>query len=112
MNPKHKTDETNGSLGIFKRIGIICGALLALGSVLQAITMFLLGLALKPIHDEIREERIARQFSDSLLVTQMAFLAEAVRQPSGSAARERAVTSVTLAPYKLEAEKQRNEGHH
>ena len=110
MNPRHKMAEESGLLKFATKVGIVCTALLALGTLLQIVSTFLVGLALKPIHDEIREERIARQFSDSLLVNQVAFLAQAIREPVGSAARERAARAVTLAPYRLEEAKQHIEG--
>ena len=99
-----------------KKVGVVSGAIIAAGTIVQFVGGFLWGYATKPITDSISsltehmavqsvrlaEESTARRQADSLMVEQIASLAKFIAAPSGSERERRAVDEVLAAPQKLQ----------
>lgn len=84
------TPEKNELIRFAKMVGIVCGAMIAAGTVIQAVGGFLWGYATRPIITMIREESVARQRADSLLIEQVGLLGEAIRRPGSAEGRSAA----------------------
>ena len=104
--------DDNGTLIHFaKKISILGGAVIVAGTIVGWLSGFLWGYATQPIMTELRslkvgqiEETRARQYSDSLLVEQLANVARAVSAPRGSAVSTHAVREATQAPEEWQHE--------
>lgn len=89
----------------FYRVGIVCGGLIAAGTVIQYTGAFLWGRATEPIVHRMdalqyaeAEDRAASQRRDSLIVEQVAQISDAMRYPIGSTQRARALRQSNSAP--------------
>jgi hypothetical protein len=86
------------NVDFFKRVGIICGALIAASTIAGGITGFVWQLATAPIVQAITAERVSRTTADSTIVTKLEgiegrfrLIGKALTYPPGSMARERAL---------------------
>lgn len=114
------TESDAAFVSFMKKVGIICGAVIAAGTVLQFLGTAGWALATRSINakldalavsqvrlaEEQREERIARQYNDSLMVQQIAKVAESMYYPLGSTARERALGKAVDAPKAQQRQQQ------
>ncbi len=98
----------NGTLSFWKKLGIICGAMIAAGTIVQAVGGFLWGYATQPIIAKIEmlqvtqtEDRIAGQRRDSLMVEKIASIGEALSERPGSMESRRAALEATEGPAEL-----------
>ena len=105
------TRENGEFIRFAKRVGIVCGAAVMAGAVLQAVGGFMWRTAMRPTNEQLQalqlgqtEERTSRQHNDSLLVEQIAMVADAVRFPQGSHASESAAKEAAQVPVVLKRE--------
>ena len=61
----------NGFVGFMGRVGIICSALLALGTIIAFVSSFAWRTATQPIVQAMSDEREARQAADTLIIRRL-----------------------------------------
>lgn len=110
--------EPNGSrpfVEFAKKVGVVCGAMIAAGTLIQWAGTFLWAQATAPMLDRfdaidrrIQAESQARQLADSLTLDQIANISRIITSSPGSRIRAEAMKDVIDAPDVLQAKRRRN----